>query len=149
MNIQIISIGKLSDEIASIVRRFEKMITWQVKNFELAHSKKQNISDIKQDEAKLITAKIRDSSYVIVLDLNAKQMSSEHFSKIFTKQMMAGRNIDFIIGGAFGLSHDIINKADLLLSLSEMTFPHQFAKLLLLEQIYRAQSLISGHPYHK
>lgn len=149
MNIQIISIGKLSDEITSLVKRFEKMITWQIKSHELVHSKKQNIIDIKQDEAKLITAKIRDSSYVIVLDLKAKQMSSENFSKIFSKQMMAGKNIDFIIGGAFGLSCDIINKADLLLSLSEMTFPHQFAKLLLLEQIYRAQSLISGHPYHK
>ncbi|RTK92241.1 MAG: 23S rRNA (pseudouridine(1915)-N(3))-methyltransferase RlmH [Rickettsiales bacterium] len=149
MNIQIISIGKLSNEIASLVKRFEKMITWQVKNFELAHSKKQNLADIKQDEAKLIAAKIRESSYVIVLDLKAKQMSSESFSKIFTKQMMAGKNIDFIIGGAFGLSCDIINRANLLLSLSEMTFPHQFAKLLLLEQIYRAQSLISSHPYHK
>lgn len=149
MNIQIISVGKLSDEIASLSKRFDKMITWQLKEIELAHSKKQNINDIMQDEAKMIDAKIRQGAFVVVLDLNGKQMSSEDFSQLFAAQMMHGKNIDFIIGGAFGLDQTITKRANLELSLSLMTFPHQFAKLLLLEQIYRAQTIIGGHPYHK
>ena len=85
----------------------------------------------------------------MVLDLLGKQMSSEVFSDIFKSQMMYGRNIDFIIGGAFGLDESILLLADIKLCLSKMTFPHQIAKLLLFEQIYRAQTILDNHPYHK
>jgi 23S rRNA (pseudouridine1915-N3)-methyltransferase len=63
--------------------------------------------------------------------------------------MMEGRDVDFIIGGAFGLDQSILNLANAKLCLSKMTLPHQMAKLMLVEQIYRARSIIDGHPYHK
>ncbi|CAN0602806.1 unnamed protein product, partial [Ectocarpus sp. 12 AP-2014] len=85
----------------------------------------------------------------IALDLSGKQHSSEDFSLIFSQQMMAGNDIDFIIGGAFGLDQSILNLANTKLCLSKMTMPHQMAKLILLEQIYRAQTILDGHPYHK
>ncbi len=149
MNIQIISIGKLSSDIIDIIKHYEKMISWRLLQSELPHSKKNNTPDIMQDEAKLILAKIRPHSHIIALNVDAKQMTSQNFSQLFTTQMMLGNNIDFIIGGAFGLDLGVLAKADLLLSLSAMTLPHQLAKLLLIEQIYRAQSLINGHTYHK
>jgi 23S rRNA (pseudouridine1915-N3)-methyltransferase len=120
-----------------------------VQNTELAYSKKLSEKQIKQHEAKLIQDKIVKGSYVVVLDLLGKQMSSEVFSDIFKSQMMYGRNIDFIIGGAFGLDESILLLADIKLCLSKMTFPHQIAKLLLFEQIYRAQTILDNHPYHK
>ena len=77
-------------------------------------------------------------------------MTSKAFSNIFAAQMMSGGNIDFVIGGAFGLDTSILAAlADKKLCLSKMTFPHQIAKLLLFEQIYRAQTILDNHPYHK
>ena len=149
MKIQIISVGKIAGEQAAIVKHYQKMISWQVQNTELAYSRKLSEKQIKQHEAKLIQDKIVKGSYVVVLDLLGKQMSSEVFSDIFKSQMMYGRNIDFIIGGAFGLDESILLLADIKLCLSKMTFPHQIAKLLLFEQIYRAQTILDNHPYHK
>jgi len=149
VKIQIISVGKIAGEQAAIVKHYQKMISWQVQNTELAYSKKLSEKQIKQHEAKLIQDKIVKGSYVVVLDLLGKQMSSEVFSDIFKSQMMYGRNIDFIIGGAFGLDESILLLADIKLCLSKMTFPHQIAKLLLFEQIYRAQTILDNHPYHK
>ena len=149
MKLQIISVGKIAGEQAAIVKHYQKMIGWQVQNTELAYSKKLSEKQIKQHEAKLIQDKIVKGSYVVVLDLLGKQMSSEVFSDIFKSQMMYGRNIDFIIGGAFGLDESILLLADIKLCLSKMTFPHQIAKLLLFEQIYRAQTILDNHPYHK
>jgi 23S rRNA (pseudouridine1915-N3)-methyltransferase len=63
--------------------------------------------------------------------------------------MMLGKSIDFIIGGAFGLDESIVKTAHTKLCLSEMTFPHQLVKVMLLEQIYRAQTILDNHPYHK
>ena len=149
MKIQIISVGKLSDELSKIADKYKKMIGWQIRTTELQHSKKSSPAEIKEDEAKQIGAKITNGSYIVVLDLVGKQISSEGFSTVFAKQMMLGKSIDFIIGGAFGLDEIILKTANIKLCLSEMTFPHQLVKVILLEQIYRAQTILDNHPYHK
>lgn len=149
MKIQIISVGKLSGELVLIADKYKKMISWQIKDTELQHSKKSSPAEIKEDEARQIKEKITNGSCIIVLDLAGKQISSESFSTIFAKQMMLGKSIDFIIGGAFGLDESIVKTAHLTLCLSEMTFPHQLVKAMLLEQIYRAQTILDNHPYHK
>ncbi len=149
MKIQIISVGKLSSEIAKISDQYQKMTNWQIKNSEIVYSKKLAPTQIKQYEAKLIEDKLTKGAYIIALDLSGKQYSSKEFSVIFSKQMMEGRDIDFIIGGAFGLDQSILNLSSAKLCLSKMTLPHQMAKLMLLEQIYRAQTILDGHPYHK
>ena len=149
MKIQIISVGKLSGELAFIADKYKKMISWQIKDTVLQHSKKSSPAEIKEDEARQIKEKITNGSCIIVLDLAGKQISSESFSTIFAKQMMLGKSIDFIIGGAFGLDESIVKTAHLTLCLSEMTFPHQLVKAMLLEQIYRAQTILDNHPYHK
>ena len=149
MKIQIISVGKLSGELATIAERYQKMASWQIKDTELAHSKKSSENQIKQEEAQLITSKISKGAYVITLDLSGKQLTSEAFSEVFSKAMMSGGNIDFIIGGAFGIDQSILELSDASLCLSKMTFPHQIVKVLLLEQIYRAGTILANHPYHK
>ena len=149
MKIQIISVGKLSSELAVLVARYQKMTNWQIKDTELAHSKKNSENQVKQDEALSIKAKLGKNSYIIVLDLSGKQLDSPAFSEVFAKCMMLGQDINFIIGGAFGLDKSILDLAHSKLCLSKMTFPHQIAKLLLLEQIYRAQTILENHPYHK
>lgn len=149
MKIQIISVGKLSAEFASAAEKYQKMIGWQIKNTELQHSKKSSPLEIKEDESRQIKAKINYDAYIIVLDMNGKQLASEGFADIFSCQMMLSKNIDFIIGGAFGLDESILKSANMRLSLSEMTFPHQLVKVMLLEQIYRAKTILDNHPYHK
>lgn len=149
MKIQIISIGKIASDQLSVLQHYQKMISWKVQNTELTYSKKLSENQIKQYEAQLIKDKLTKGSYVIALDVLGKQMTSEDFSEIFAGRMMDGRDIDFIIGGAFGLDSSILTLADAKLSLSKMTFPHQIAKILLFEQIYRAQTIIDKHPYHK
>jgi 23S rRNA (pseudouridine1915-N3)-methyltransferase len=149
MKIQIISVGKLSGELVLIADKYKKMISWQIKDTELQHSKKSSPAEIKEDEARQIKEKITNGSCIIVLDLAGKQISSESFSTLFAKQMMLGKSIDFIIGGAFGLDESVVKTAHITLCLSEMTFPHQLVKAMLLEQIYRAQTILDNHPYHK
>ena len=149
MKIQIISVGKLSGDIAALAARYQKMLSWQINDITLAHSKKNSESLVKLDEAKSIKARINKNAHLVVLDLSGKQYSSPNFSDIFAQNMMNGKDIDFIIGGAYGLDKSILELANTKLCLSAMTFPHQIAKLLLLEQIYRAETILGNHPYHK
>lgn len=149
MRINIISIGKLSSDYKNLAGHYSKMIKWNLREVELVYSKKLPETQIKQYEAKLIINNLKDNSYKIILDVLGKQLQSVEFSKIFKNQMMSGQDVDIIIGGAFGLDYTIIKLADTILSLSQMTMPHQLAKLILLEQIYRAQTIIDQHPYHK
>ncbi|NRB11283.1 MAG: 23S rRNA (pseudouridine(1915)-N(3))-methyltransferase RlmH [Rickettsiaceae bacterium] len=149
MKINIISVGKLKDNYYELAQNYNKMINWKITSYEINYSKKIPANQIKEYEAELIKKYLNHSAYKISLVIDALQFSSENFSKLFGKQMMLGKNIDFIIGGAFGLSNEIIAMSDLNLSLSKMTMPHQLAKVILLEQIYRSQSIIENHPYHK
>ncbi len=149
MKVNIISVGKLKGNYHNLAQNYNKMINWKIDSKEINHNKKIPANQIKEYEAELIKKHINQSAYKISLVIDAKQFSSENFSKIFSKQMMLGKNIDFIIGGAFGLSKEIVAMSDLSLSLSKMTMPHQLAKVMLLEQIYRVQSIIDNHPYHK
>lgn len=149
MKIVIISVGKLSSDIATLCDRYRKMIFDRVEYIELPHSKKSNINEIKAEETDYIKKKIRPKSLVILLDRLGKQYSSEEFAKIIKITAEKSQDIDFIIGGSHGVDDSINEIVNYKLCISMMTFPHQIAKLLLLEQIYRAQTIIQNHPYHK
>lgn len=100
-------------------------------------------------EAELILKKIPAGDMVIPLCIEGKQLSSEEFSGIIEEKMNIGRGVTFIIGSSCGLSESIKHRADLKLSFSKMTFPHQLFRVMLLEQIYRAFKICSGGAYHK
>lgn len=101
-------------------------------------------------ESKQILAKISQNSKIVAMCIEGSQMSSEQLAKQFETDAVSGTgSLSFIIGGSFGLSDEVKKRADLKLSMSKMTFPHQLARVMLLEQIYRAFQINSGGKYHK
>lgn len=100
-------------------------------------------------EAELIAKKIPAGDFVVSLCIEGKQLSSEEFSGVLEQGSNIGRGVTFIIGSSCGLSDSIKRRADLKLSFSKMTFPHQLFRVMLLEQVYRAFKICSGGAYHK
>lgn len=107
------------------------------------------ISSALEREAELINKKIPTGDLIVPLCIEGKQLSSEDFSIMMSEQMNMGRGVTFIIGSSCGLADSIKRRADLKLSFSKMTFPHQLFRVMLLEQIYRAFKISSGGAYHK
>lgn len=106
---------------------------------------------VKQAEAVEISRRLSDDEFVIALDRQAQQLSSEGLAEFFQSSMLRGNNrLTFVIGGPFGLFKDFMDKrVNRILSLSEMTFPHEMVKVILVEQIYRALTILKGEKYHK
>lgn len=145
----LISVGKLNNDYLKIAENYQKLIRYNIKSTEISYSKKLPPEQIKQFEAKLIKEFLVAKSYKIILNSTGRCYTSTEFAKKIEELATSGREVQFLIGGAFGLDQCIISLADSMLSLSTMTFPHQMAKIILLEQIYRAQTIIENHPYHK
>ena len=104
---------------------------------------------IKEKEGELILKNIRPSDEVILLDEHGKEYRSVTFAKMLEEKMSrSGRDLVFVIGGAYGFSGDVYARADSKISLSQMTFSHQMIRLIFTEQIYRACTIIKGEPYH-
>jgi 23S rRNA (pseudouridine1915-N3)-methyltransferase len=101
-----------------------------------------------QKEGENILKEIPAGGALILLDERGKKYSSVAFAEFLQKKIMEGRDIYLAIGGAYGFSDEVKKKADLEISLSEMTFSHQMVRLILLEQVYRAFTIMKGEPYH-
>lgn len=147
--IHIISVGKLNNNYQQIADHYQKLIKHNLKSTEISYTKKLPSEQIKQFEGKLIKQYLEEKSYKIVLNVVGKEYNSHEFAKLMTGSMQSSQNIQLIIGGAFGLDKSIIDIANTQISLSKMTMTHQMAKIILLEQIYRAQAISENHPYHK
>ena len=104
---------------------------------------------IKKKEGEAILSKIRDGDVVVCLCIDGKQLDSVQLSRKLTELIDTGRRVVFVIGGSLGLSQAVIARAQVRLSLSPMTFPHQLARIMLLEQTYRALKIAAGERYHK
>ena len=159
MHIQIISVGKIKEKYLKLgIQEFEKRLKPYTKlsMIELAdeqapeHLSAKEVEQVKDKEGARILQKIKDNAYVIALDLNGVQWSSEQLSKELELLSIHGKShIQFIIGGSNGLSEDVLKRANKKLSFSLMTFPHQLMKLILMEQVYRAFKIMTNEPYHK
>jgi 23S rRNA (pseudouridine1915-N3)-methyltransferase len=159
MQVHIIAVGKIKEPfLREGIAEYEKRLRpyLNLKIVELAEEKRQ-VSAPKsagktamEREGERIRGTIPPGSYVIALDISGTHWSSVELADFFKKQELAGRNqITFIIGGDLGLSAGVLSRSDMRLSLSKMTFTHPTARLLLLEQVYRACRINSGEPYHK
>ena len=105
---------------------------------------------IKRKDGERFLIRIRSSSILIALDMKGTKLNSEAFAEKLDQYTISGNpHITFIIGGSIGLDDEIIRMANLQLSLSDMTFPHQLVRVILLEQIYRSFKIIKGETYHK
>lgn len=157
--VTLICVGRLKDAFfddasAEYLKRltpFAKVNTVEIKQAPLSEKPSQTeITKALEAEGAEITKKIPAGSMVIAMCIEGKQMSSEKFSRIFTDAALTGRShITFIIGGSCGIADSVKRQADIRMSMSEMTFPHRLARVMLLEQIYRAFKIASGEKYHK
>jgi 23S rRNA (pseudouridine1915-N3)-methyltransferase len=105
--------------------------------------------DYKTQEGKKLFEKITPKDHVIALDVLGKSWSTPLLSEQLSQWKQSGKNLAFIIGGPDGLCQKILQRANQVWSLSELTLPHHLAKVLLLEQLYRADSMLNNHPYHR
>lgn len=103
----------------------------------------------KDDEGAALLAKLGPKDALVALDERGKALGSVEFAKWLGRQQDTGRDVAFVIGGDEGLSDEVRGRAALVLSLSAMTLPHRLARLVLVEQVYRAFSILRGEPYHK
>jgi 23S rRNA (pseudouridine1915-N3)-methyltransferase len=116
---------------------------------ELKNTKNLTISEQKEKEGEILTEKISKSDYLVLLDENGKMLSSVELSKFVENKMIVSvKELVFVIGGPYGFSQKILERANAKISLSKMTFSHQTVRLLFLEQLYRAFTIIKGEPYH-
>lgn len=116
---------------------------------ELTESRASSSPARKADEAKALRAALPDG-IVVALDERGKTLGSEAFAHQIARWRDDGRPaVSFVIGGADGLEHDFVKGADLTLSFSPLTWPHQLVRIMLAEQLYRATTILSGHPYHR
>ena len=102
-----------------------------------------------REESSEIFKQIDETSFVILWDRQGDLISSQSLAKFLQEKIDLSQNINMIIGGAYGASSDLLSKADLVLSASQLTFPHKLFKILLIEQIFRASAINRNHPYHK
>lgn len=156
MNIKIIALGKikekfLKDGIEEFLKRLTPYASVEVLELQAIEIKDENLtSKILDQEAEKILSHIKPQSYVITLEINGKMFSSEEFAKKISELTNDGvSEIIFVIGSSCGISPLVSNRANLKMSMSKMTFLHQFARLILVEQIYRAFKIIKGETYHK
>jgi len=142
---QIIAIGRMkkTSHFASAYSEYEKRLQGAIELFELeGRDQKEELEKIKN--------KLSSNAPIIALDETGKTLSSVQFSqKITDLQQIKTGKFQFIIGGADGLNDEIRAQADLVLSFGKLTWPHMLARVMLIEQIYRAQLILSNHPYHK
>lgn len=159
MKITILTVGKirekyLRDAIAEYTKRLSKYCKPEI--IEVADEKTpDNASEtveenIRTKEGERLLKFVRDDAYVITLEINGKQLSSEELAEKIEKLGVQGTShIMFIIGGSIGLGKEVLARSDYALSFSKMTFPHQLMRVILLEQVYRSYRIINGEPYHK
>ena len=115
----------------------------------LRKAKNLSFSQIKEKEGNLILKQIKPSDKLVLLDENGKDYSSKSFSVFVEKMMLLGlKNLIFVVGGAYGFSNEVYNRANSKISLSKMTFSHQMVRLIFVEQLYRAFTILKNEPYH-
>ena len=159
MKITILCVGKIkekyfADAIAEYAKRLSRYCKLEI--IEVAdektpdHASEVEVRQIKAKEGERLQKYVKDDAFKIVLAIQGKRMTSEKFSSYMEQLGVYGvSHIIFFIGGSLGLDDNIIQSADFSLSFSDMTFPHQLMRVILLEQIYRGYRIQFGEPYHK
>ena len=159
MKITVLCVGKIKEKFfADAIKEYSKRLSryCKLEIVEVADEKTPDgasdlvVSQIKDKEAERMEKYLPDSAYVIALAIEGKKLTSEKLAeKIDTLGITGTSHLVFLIGGSLGMSDRLRKRADYLLSFSDMTFPHQLMRVILLEQIYRSYRIIHGEPYHK
>lgn len=115
----------------------------------IKRGKNADIQRIVRDESRLLLAAVPANSRIVALDVRGKRVTTEKLSTILDNWMQQGQDIALIIGGPDGVSEELLQKAALKISLSDLTFPHPLVRVIVVEQLYRAWSILNNHPYHR
>lgn len=150
LHFDIIAVGKLKKgPLAELCADYLKRITWPLDLHEIESPYRESANQ-QADEERKILEKIKPHAFVVVLDERGNGLKSLDFARTLERIQNDGEDrIQFIIGGAEGLTDAVRAKASFLLSFGQQTWPHMMARVMLLEQIYRARQILSGHPYHR
>jgi 23S rRNA (pseudouridine1915-N3)-methyltransferase len=150
MAIRILAVGKRHEAwVASGIERYEKRLQrpftteWML----LPHSAREAAA-ARQEESERLLARLKNDDFVLLLDERGKLLDSPSFSHVLHAPIETAKNITIIIGGAYGVDQRLHERADFTLALSPLVFPHQLVRLILVEQLYRAQEIAAGRPYH-
>lgn len=159
MRITILTVGKIKEKFfTQAIEEYSKRLSRYCKLdiVEVADEKTPDEASaheeemIKEKEGERLLKAVKDDSFVVALAIEGKKLTSVQLADYINKLGIGGTShITFIIGGSLGLSKAVLERADYKLSFSDMTFPHQLMRVILLEQIYRSYRIISGEPYHK
>lgn len=158
LSINIICVGKIKEksfkdsmeEYSKRLSKYCKLNILELPDEKIPDKTNTNIeNEIKTKECNNIINHIKKDSFVICLDLNGKEFTSEQFSKNIENISMQSSQITFIIGGSLGLTEKVLNLANQNICFSKMTFPHQLIRIFLLEQIFRAFKISNGETYHR
>ena len=155
MQIKLLAIGKTDhQQLQQLIYDYQKRLGFYIKfEFEIIPDLKKvkNLSEEqqKQKEGELILAKLSNTDLLILMDENGTQYDSVAFSEQLQKHMNSGiKQLVFVIGGPYGFSSEVYEKANGKISLSKMTFSHQMIRLFMIEQLYRAFTILRNEPYH-
>ena len=130
----VLSVGRLRPPFADDVQHYQKL---------LARHTRLELTEVREDQS--IDVRIPDRAFVVLLHSEGREMDSVEFSRFLEERRMEGRDLCFVVGGPRGLA---LEDCDLKLSLGRITLPHQLARVVLLEQLYRAHKILAGEPYH-
>ena len=154
MKITLLVVGKTTDErLTSLISDYKQRLSHYVP-FELAvipdlkNAKSLTVDQIKSAEGELILRALTPAMDVILLDEHGREYRSVEFADFLQKKMSSGKDLTLVIGGPYGFSKEVYQRANGKLSLSQMTFSHQMIRLMAIEQIYRAMTILRGEPYH-
>ena len=155
MKVTILSVGKVRQSFvkegeAEYLKRLKGAFPIELVELGCEVPESMGAEAVREREATEVLKKLEVFDFVVVLDERGEMLSSHDFCRFLEKRMNSSkRSIAFVIGGAFGFSEKVRQRADSVLSLSTLTFPHQVTRLLLVEQIYRAHTMMKGISYHK
>lgn len=150
MRLTICTVGRLkAGPERDLIDKYAKRLHWQLDIIEVEEKRKLGAAELKSRESALLTGALPDGAVRIALDERGKTLGSEDFAGRLGAWRDQGRDVAFLIGGAGGLAPELRKSADLILSFGAATWPHMLARVMLVEQIYRAQEILAGHPYHR
>jgi 23S rRNA (pseudouridine1915-N3)-methyltransferase len=151
LKINIVSVGnfKKNDNYSKLFEEYKKRVNYDVKLIELKNVISSSVEEQKLLEGKNIIKNLNNNFRTIVLDERGDIITTNHFCDLCNRFFESTGGINFVIGGSDGLSIEIINSADYVLSLGKMVFPHLMVRVMLMEQLYRVFTINNRHPYHK
>ncbi len=155
MKIALLVIGKtntasIADGIADYAGRVNRYIPFEIQTLpDVRASRSMPEAKQKESEGKLILGALKAGDRLVLLDERGRELTSRQFSDMIERRAQTvAKRLVFAVGGPYGFSDDVYSRADEMLSLSKMTFPHELIRLFFVEQLYRAQTISRGEPYH-